>query len=211
MDEERIVKEILMELNKQSIKEIYVPVGVSARHCHLSRRDLDTLFGKNYSLTKKFDLYQPGQFAAEETVMIVGPKGAINNVRILGPLRKKSQVEISMTDSYKIGVNPPVRQSGDLEGSSPITIVGPKGSVYLKEGLIIAQAHIHMPPVEAARLSLIDGDHVSVVFDNTKRPIQFNDVLIRVSPKYKLEMHIDTDEANAGHITNGHMGRIVLS
>lgn len=210
MDEEKIVQAVLQQLKKSMKIEMDVPVGVSARHCHLSRGDLNILFGKDYSLTPKFELYQPGQFAAEETVTIVGPKGAIHNVRILGPLRNRSQVEISISDSYKLGFQPPVRLSGDLVGSSPVTLVGPKGSIYLKEGLIIAQAHIHMSPLDAERFSLQHGDTVSVLFENKSRKIQFNEVVVRVSPNYRLEMHIDTDEANAGQIVTGQMGRIVL-
>ena len=210
MDEEKIVQAVLQQLKKSMKIEMDVPVGVSARHCHLSRGDLNILFGKDYSLTPKFELYRSGQGAAEETVTIVGPKGAIHNVRILGPLRNRSQVEISISDSYKLGFQPPVRLSGDLVGSSPVTLVGPKGSIYLKEGLIIAQAHIHMSPLDAERLSLHHGDTVSVLFENMSRKIQFNEVVIRVSPNYRLEMHIDTDEANAGQIVTGQMGRIIL-
>nr|WP_317853548.1 phosphate propanoyltransferase [Neobacillus sp. Marseille-Q6967] len=185
------------------------PIGVSARHCHFNEKDLETLFGKGYQLTKKTDLLQPGQFAANETVTIAGPKGSIERVRVLGPLRNATQVEVSQTDAMKLGLNPPIRESGNLQGSSPITIIGPKGSIYLEEGLIIAQAHIHMPPDVARQLHVQDGDYIKVEIDNPIRPISFEKVRIRISSKYVLEMHIDTDEANAGFIKSGQKGKII--
>jgi putative phosphotransacetylase len=200
-----IVQEILSQLNQQN----GIPIGVSARHCHLCKRDLETLFGKGFELTKKSDLSQPGQFAANETVTIVGSKGSFGKVRILGPLRKSTQIEVSKTDSIKLGLNPPIRESGNIHGSSPITVVGPKGSVYLEEGLIIAQAHIHMAPDDARNFDIQDGEYVSVMIDNEQRPLRFDNVRIRVSPKFNLEMHIDTDEANAGAVTNGQKGRLI--
>ncbi|MBO8137391.1 MAG: phosphate propanoyltransferase [Desulfotomaculum sp.] len=179
-----------------------VPVGISNRHVHLSEEHIEKLFGPGYQLTKLKDLSQPGQYACEETVMLVGPKGVIEKVRVLGPARKQSQVEITVTDSFKLGVKAPLRDSGDLEGSAPITLVGPKGTLSLEEGAIIAARHIHMHTSEAEELGLKDGDKVSVRAKGP-RGIIFGDVLIRVSDKFKLEMHVDTDEANAVGLRNG--------
>lgn len=204
-----IIKEIVSQLNKMNYTEQEVPIGVSARHCHLSRSDLEILFGQEYQLTKKSDLSQPGHFAASETVSIVGHKGSIENVRILGPLRKETQVEVSQTDTFQLGLKAPIRLSGNIRGSSPITIVGPKRSIYLEEGLIIAQAHIHMSVEDAAHFDVQDGEDVSVEINNEQRPLRFEKVRIRVSPKFKLEMHIDTDEANAGAVQTGQKGRII--
>jgi len=202
-----IVEEVVSQLSKKSSAARMVPIAVSARHCHLSKDDLETLFGKGYELTKMKDLSQPGQFAATETVIIVGPRGAIENVRILGPARNLTQVEVSKTDAIKLGLNPPVRRSGDIKGSSPVTIIGPKGSIYLREGLIIAQTHIHMSPEDAAAFQVSDGENVRITIDD-ERPISFEKVLVRVSPDFRLEMHIDTDEANAGLIATGHKGKL---
>lgn len=207
-DTRQIVEEVVKQLMESNSTASEIPIGVSARHCHLTRKDLDTLFGPGYELTKKVDLSQPGQFAANETVTIAGPKGSISKVRILGPLRKASQVEISKTDTFTLGLKPPVRESGNISGSSPVTLVGPKGSVYLQEGLIIAQTHIHMTPKDADRFRVDNGDLVSVACKNAHRSIRFENVLIRTSPKYKLEMHIDTDEANAGLIETGDTGTL---
>ncbi|AZV43777.1 phosphate propanoyltransferase [Peribacillus asahii] len=202
-----IVEEVLQKLGKSTSKNNSVPMAVSARHCHLSKSDLEALFGEGYELTKKADLSQPGQFAANETITIAGPRGSIEKVRILGPARNITQVEVSNTDSVKLGVKPPLRESGDLKGSAPITLVGPKGSLYKKEGLIIAQAHIHMSPDDATSYGIENGEYVRITIDN-ERPVTFEKVLIRVSPRYKLEMHIDTDEANAGHISGGAIGHL---
>ena len=203
-----IIKEVLHELNKEKADVLNIPIGVSARHCHLCESDLEKLFGKGYELTKKSDLLQPGQFAANESVTIVGPRGSIEKVRILGPLRKETQIEVSQTDSIKLGLKPPIRQSGDIAGSSPITLVGPRGSIYLEEGLIVAQAHIHMSLEDAKKFAVNDGEYVIVDIDNGERSLSFTKVLIRASAKFVLEMHIDTDEANAGSIKNGQKGRL---
>lgn len=200
-----IVEEVLKRLETKP--ESKIPIAVSARHCHLSTEHIAYLFGKGYELTEKFALSQPGQFAAKEQVMIVGPKGSIERVRILGPPRKLTQVEVSFSDAVRLGLRPPVRQSGDLQGAAPITIVGPKGSIFIKEGLIIAQSHIHMQPDDALRFNVADGDYVSVQVE-TIRPVTFEKVLIRVSERYKLEMHIDTDEANAGAISSAVFGEL---
>ncbi|MTI79835.1 MAG: phosphate propanoyltransferase [Firmicutes bacterium] len=181
-----------------------VPVGISNRHVHLCEEDVVKLYGEGHQLTKLKDLSQPGQFACEETVMLVGPKGVIEKVRVLGPARKESQVEITVTDSFKLGVKAPLRDSGDLAGSAPITLVGPKGTITLDEGAIIAARHIHMHTSVADELGLKDQDKVSVRAKGP-RGIIFGDVLIRVSDKFQLEMHVDTDEANAVGLRNGDM------
>ncbi len=206
-----IVEEVVKQVTEKRglAKSNEVPIGVSARHVHLSESDLATLFGPDYKLTKRKDLSQPNQFAAEETVTIAGPKGAISRVRILGPARNLTQVEVSQTDAHALGLNPPIRQSGKIARSSPITIIGPKGSIYLEEGLIIAQAHIHMTPEDAQRFNVNDGQFVRVKA-GVYRPITFERVLIRVSSSYRLEMHIDTDEANAGFIHTGEMGTVLV-
>jgi len=179
-----------------------VPVGVSGRHVHLSKEDLATLFGEGYELTVKKELSQPGQFAAEEVVTLVGHKSVISNVRILGPLRSQTQVEISRTDGFTLGVRPPVRQSGDIAGSAGITIVGPVGAITIKEGVIIAQRHIHMSPEDAEKFGVSDKDTVSVRVDGA-RALIFTNVLVRVRDDFRLDFHIDTDEANAAMLGNG--------
>lgn len=190
-------------------QEKTVPVGVSNRHIHLTREHLDILFGKGYELTPLKDLSQPGQYACKELLTIVGPSlRPIENVRVLGPLRKQSQVEISRTDSYVLKVKPPVRESGKLDGSAGITIIGPKGVVSLEEGCIIANRHIHMSVEEGAAFGLKDGDYVTVEADGERRT-RFYDVQVRVSEAFRLEMHIDTDDANAAGIGNGAKVRIV--
>lgn len=172
-----------------------IPIGISARHVHLSRADMETLFGEGYQLRKKKEL-MGGQYAAQECVTIIGTKlRAIENVRILGPERSRSQVEIAKTDAIKLGINAPVRLSGDLDGSAPIALAGPKGIVYLKEGCIIAQRHIHMSPADAAAFGVADKQVVKVRFENDRGGV-LEDVPIRVDDTFTLEMHIDTDEAN---------------
>jgi putative phosphotransacetylase len=205
-----IVEEVVSRLTVMNPTKPSIPMAVSARHCHLSQRDLEALFGEGYELTKKADLSQPGQFAANESITIVGPRGSLEKVRILGPARNITQVEVSQTDSVKLGVKPPLRESGDIEGSAPITLVGPKGSLYKKEGLIIAQAHIHMTPEDASIFSVENGEYVKIEV-NGVRPVTLGKVLIRVSPRYKLEMHVDTDEANAGFICRETVGKLIKS
>jgi putative phosphotransacetylase len=206
-----LVTKIVQEVLTQSVSEktgYLVPIGVSARHIHLTQEHVEMLFGAGYHLTKKKDL-MGGQFAANEQVTIVGEKlRAIENVRVLGPVRKQSQVEISKTDTFKLGVKAPIRESGNVAGSAPIAVVGPKGTIYLKEGCIVAKRHIHMSPEDAAKTNLKDGDIVSVVVDN-ERGTTFNHVQIRVDKSFTLEMHIDADEANAAGIGAGVSGRIV--
>ena len=186
-----------------------VPVGVSNRHIHLTKADMETLFGAGYELTPLKDLSQPGQYACKETLTLIGPSlRPIENVRVLGPLRKNSQVEISTTDSYVLKVKPPVRESGNIQGSAGITIVGPKGVVTLSEGCIIANRHIHMSPAEAQAFGLKDCDTVTVDV-NGKRRTRWYDVQVRVHKDFRLEMHVDTDDANAAGIGNGFKVKIV--
>lgn len=186
-----------------------VLVETSARHIHLSQADLETLFGAGYELTRKKDLSQPGQFACEERVDVVGAKKTLTGVSILGPVRKASQVEISLTDARAIGVVAPIRESGDLAGSGACKLVGPKGEVELTEGVIAAKRHIHMPPADAAEFGLKDKDEVSVKIDNNGRGLTFGEVVVRVSESYALAMHIDTDESNAACCAPGTMAEIV--
>ncbi len=186
-----------------------VPVGVSNRHIHLSAADVETLFGAGYELTPLKDLSQPGQFACKETLTLIGPSlRPIEGVRVLGPVRKASQVEISRTDSFVLKVKPPVRESGDIAGSAPVTIVGPKGVVTLKEGCIIANRHIHMSEEEGAQFGLKDGDYVTVEVSGERRTT-FYDVQVRVNKAFRLEMHIDTDDANAAGIGNGTKVKVI--
>lgn len=180
-----------------------VPVGVSNRHIHLNKADLETLFGEGYELTPIKDLSQPGQYACKEVLTLIGPSlRPIENVRVLGPLRSKSQVEISATDSYVLKVKPPVRESGNIAGSAGVTIIGPKGVVQLKEGCIIANRHIHMSPADGVAFGVKDGDTVTVDV-NGKRRTRWYDVQVRVHPDFRLEMHVDTDDANSTGIGNG--------
>lgn len=179
-----------------------VNVGISNRHIHLSEAHIEALFGAGYTLTKTKDLSQPGQFASEETVTLIGPKGSIAGVRVLGPARKASQVELTGTDTFKIGVRPPVRDSGKLDGTPGIDVEGPKGRVHLDQGVIIAARHIHMTPQDAQEHSLKDGDHVCVTIPGPRGGI-LEQVLVRVSPDYALDLHLDTDEGNAFGLSNG--------
>lgn len=199
--QEQLVDQIARLVAKQlqgsalCASEDKIPIGISARHVHLTKEHVEALFGKGYQLTKKKDL-MGGQYAANECVTLVGTKlRAIENVRILGPERSRSQVEVARTDAIRLGLNPPVRESGKLDGSAPIAIVGPKGAVYLQEGCIIAQRHIHMSPADAKKFGVRDRQLVKVQFESGRGGI-FDEVLIRVDDSFSLEMHIDTDEAN---------------
>lgn len=194
---EQIAKVVAQKLQGSGLRasEDRIPIGISARHVHLTREHVEALFGKGYQLTKKKDL-MGGQYAAMECVTLVGTKlRAIENVRILGPERSKSQVEVARTDAIRLGLNPPVRESGKVEGSAPIAVVGPKGAIYLEEGCIIAQRHIHMSPDDAKKFGVRDRQLVKVQFESGRGGI-FDEVLIRIDDSFTLEMHIDTDEAN---------------
>lgn len=185
-----------------------IPVGVSNRHLHLKQEDLYTLFGEGFELSIAKELSQPGEFAANETVKVIGTKGEFPSVRILGPVRKFTQLEISKTDSFSLGVKAPLRSSGNIEGTPGIKLVGPKGELDLQEGVIIAERHIHMTPGDAANFDVRDGEYVSVKSEG-ERSLVFNKVLIRVKDTYALDMHIDTDEANASGLKTGDQVEIV--
>ena len=202
---EEAVKKALVDYqeNKDKIK-----IGVSQRHIHLSREDLDTLFGKGYELTVK--KYLMGrEFASEEVVTLVGKSlKSIENVRVLGPVRRKTQVEISKTDTFVLKVSPPVRPSGEIKGSAPMALVGPKGSVFLNEGCIIANRHIHMNLEDAEKYGVKDNDVVDVEIQNSK-PTRYYNVQVRVRDDFNTEMHIDTDDANAAGIKSGEIVKIL--
>lgn len=183
-------------------------VETSARHVHLTQEDLETLFGKGASLTHKKDLSQPGQFACEERVEVVGPKKSLAGVSILGPVRSATQVELSATDARSIGLTAPIRESGDIAGSAGCKLVGPCGEVELKEGVIVAKRHIHLTPADAAELGVNDKEVVYVKVDTDGRKAILGDVVCRVSDKFARAMHIDTDEANAISATPSLTGEI---
>ena len=184
-------------------------VETSARHVHVTQQDLETLFGPGYQLTPKKYLSQPGQFASEERVDVVGPKNTLARVSILGPVRPETQIELSLTDARSIGVVAPIRESGDIAGSGACKLVGPKGEVEVKEGVIAAKRHVHMTPEDAEEYGVEDKQIVSVKVNTEGRALIFGDVVVRVSPKYALAMHIDTDESNAACAVNGTMGELI--
>lgn len=186
-----------------------IPIAISARHVHLDRAGMDALFGPGSELTPIKPLSQPGQFASAEQVTVVGPRGRLERVRILGPLRKGCQVEVSRTDEFLLGVDAPIRQSGQTKGSAPITLEGPKGTLHLAEGLICAWRHIHMHPKDAEVYGVKDGDEVEVAVTGGPRDLVFGDVVVRVSEQFALEMHIDTDEANAAELSPGAAGALL--
>lgn len=205
--EELITNAVVATLKKQEEEDV-VKIGVSARHVHLSQKDLYALFGEGYELHKKKDL-MGGQFAAEECVTIVSPNlRTIENLRVLGPVRKQSQVEISRTDTFKLKNSPPVRPSGELKGAAPLAIVGPKGSIFLNECCIIANRHIHLSPALADKYGVKDNDLVDVEVTSGK-PTKFFDVQVRVHESFTPEMHIDTDDANACGLKTGDAIKII--
>lgn len=185
-----------------------VPLGISNRHIHLSEEDLKICFGEDYQLTSMKDLSQPGQFACKETVTICGAKGSIEKVRVLGPVRKQTQVEVLAGDCFKLGVRPYIRLSGELKDSAPITVIGPKGSVYLKEGAIVAQRHIHMSLEDAKCFGVQDGQVVSIKCEGTRGGI-YDQVLIRANDTSALECHLDIDEANAMQLSASSIIKII--
>lgn len=187
---------------------IKIPLEISARHIHLCQKDLDILFGKNYQLRKIKDLSQPGQFAAQETVTIFGPKGKIERVRILGPLRSQTQVEISKTDGFVLGTEPPLRVSGNLVGSGGIKILGPKSEINLKEGLIVAKRHLHVSPQKAQELEIKNSDLISIRIEN-ERGLIFNNIIVRVDKDFRLACQLDTDEGNAAGVKPGDFGILI--
>jgi len=213
MDEafvKNIVEEVISRLKAKVVEEdtLKIPIAVSNRHIHLSYADLETLFGSGYNLTVLKPLSQPGQYAAEETVTLVGQGGVIEKVRVLGPPRKRTQVEISFTDGWKIGITPPVRDSGNLKDTPGVVVVGPRGVVNLKEGVICALRHIHMTPSDSIKWGVGDGEIVKVKIEGD-RGLIFDEVLVRVNKDYSLEMHIDTDEANACGLIKGGWGVLI--
>lgn len=212
MDEQMIrtiVEQVLHQFSAVSPAYDYgkIPIAISARHVHLNQSDVELLFGKGYQLTEKKSLSQPGQYACHEQVMVVGPKGVLQNVRVLGPSRNLTQVEVSATDARALGIQVPLRLSGNIDGSAPVTLIGPKGSLVLTTGLIIAAAHIHMSPAEAQQFHVQDGEAVNIEVCSD-RPIIFSNVKIRVNERFRLEMHIDTDEGNAAML--GSFGEGIL-
>lgn len=204
VDIEKIVQEVVAKINDKPDFE----VEASGRHIHLSQEAIDTLFGKGYELTKAKDLSQPGQFACKERLTIVGPKGIFRNVIILGPARKATQVEVSATDALALGIKVPVRESGDIAGTPGILIMNGQKSLNLDEGLIVAKRHVHMTEEDAAKNNVENGEIVQVKIDSS-RPLIFDDVVIRVSPKFATYMHIDYDEANACGLGKGNRGTII--
>ncbi len=203
LDSSVITAAVRSALEKQGVHVVsesadLIPVGVSNRHIHLSAADVEILFGKGYELQPMKELSQPGQYACKEQLTLVGPSmRAIEKVRVLGPVRKATQVEISRTDSYTLKVKAPVRESGKIAGSAPITIVGPKGVISIPEGCIIANRHIHMSPEDGRHFGVSDGEYVDVEVDDGERRTKWYDVQVRVHPDFRLEMHVDTDDANA--------------
>jgi acetate kinase len=214
-EELMIARETVRTLNHRYITEILqtqrrtpIPIEVSAHHVHLSAAHVEALFGPGRQLTRKGDLSQPGQYACEETVTLVGPKGRVERVRVLGPARRATQVEISMTEQFKLGVHPPVRESGDLADTPGLTLEGATASVVLDRGVICAMRHIHMSPADALRYGLRDKHVVRVRVAGGDRELVFGDIRVRVNPDFRLAMHIDTDEANAAGIGPGATGYI---
>ena len=203
-----IVTKSVIDILKKQDTDDGIKVGVSARHVHLSQEDLETLFGKGYELTPK-KMLMGDQYAAEECVTLVSPSlRSIEGVRVLGPVREESQIEISRTDTFKLKVSPPVRPSGKIKGSAPMALVGPKGSVFLNEGCIIANRHIHMTPADANKYGIKDNDVVDVEIQNAK-PTRYYNVQVRVREDFNTEMHIDTDDANASAIKQGDLVEII--
>ena len=184
-------------------------VETSARHVHLTQEHLEILFGNGYELTKKKSLSQPGQFACEERVTVVGSKGEFKGISILGPVRKATQIELSATDARSIGITAPLRESGDVAGSGACKIIGPAGEIEITEGVIVAKRHIHATPAEAEKLGVKDGEVVSVKIDTDGRSLIFRDVVVRVNENYALAMHIDTDESNAASCGREQYGEII--
>jgi len=213
-EEKMIARETIHALGRFRTKDDFqklssrpIPLSTSAHHIHLSQEHFEILFGQGRTMTPRADLSQPGQFAAAEVVNLVGPKGRIERVRILGPARRESQVEISRTEQFKLGIDPPIRDSGDIEGTPGIMVEGDAGTVKLTKGVICAKRHIHMSPEEALALGLRDKDVVMVRVKGVRELI-FGDVLVRVHPDFRMDMHLDTDEANAAQISSGTAGYI---
>ncbi len=207
-DEKTIALAVQKALEQIQGEKTEITIGVSQRHVHLSQQDLETLFGKGFELTKQKTL-MGREYASEQFVTLVGPSlRSIEKVRVLGPVRKNTQVEISRTDTFVLKVSPPVRPSGEIEGSERLVLVGPKGTVYLQQGVIIANRHIHLSPAFAEKHGIKDNDIVDVLVEGIK-PTKFFDVQVRVRDDFREEMHIDTDDANSAGLRNGDTVRII--
>lgn len=204
MAAEKVVEAVVDEIRTAGL----VQIEVSARHVHLDQESVEALFGVGHKLTPKRELSQPGQYLEEERVDVIGPKGSFKNVAVLGPERKHVQVEVSFSDAFALGINPPIRQSGDTKGSASVTLVGPAGEITIDEGAIVALRHVHMTPEDAEKLGLVDNQIVSVEA-LTDRKLVFEDTVIRVSPKFRTRMHVDVDEAGAAHIAGFALGKII--
>ena len=204
MAAEKVVEVVVDEIRTAGL----VQIEVSARHVHLDKESVEALFGVGHKLTPKRELSQPGQYLEEERVDVIGPKGSFKNVAVLGPERKHVQVEVSFSDAFALGINPPIRQSGDTKGSASVTLVGPAGEITIDEGAIVALRHVHMTPEDAERLGLVDNQIVSVEALNDRKLV-FEDTVIRVSPKFRTRMHVDVDEAGAAHIAGFALGKII--
>ena len=200
-------EELANKIEEQMIKEGYVQIEASARHVHLCKKDIMTLFGKE-DLDQVRPLSQPGQYLSEQKLVLQGPKRSIERVSVLGPLRDITQVEISKSDAIQLGVDCPIRESGDIKGSGKITLVGPNGTLDIDEGVIIAQNHVHVTPYEAKLLNLKDKEIVSVKAMSV-RPVTFENVVIRISDKFAFRMHVDFDEANAAAVQGFTLGKII--
>jgi acetate kinase len=196
-------KSALRSIDETCAPPVQVPVAISARHVHLRQETLERLFGAGYQLRVHASLLQPGQYAAEETVTLIGPRGRMSSVRIVGPTRAEDQVELSRTDAITLGVDAPVRESGDLTDTPGIVIAGPEGKVTIARGVICALRHIHMSTADAAALGLQDQDRASVKVLTNNRKLTFGDIVVRVSPMYRLELHLDSDEGNAAGLHAG--------
>jgi len=210
-DAEDIKRSIVVEVLKRFAlfkKGYFVPAAVSARHVHLSGEHVEALFGKGHRLNRAWDLSQPGQFACEERVALIGLKGSFENVRVLGPERKETQVEVSVTDCYRIGIKPAVRMSGDIAGTPGCTLVGPAGEVKLDKGVIVAARHLHISDEEAAAFGLKNGDIVGAKKKGERETV-FGNIIVRAGREHSLELHLDTDEANAAGITGGELLELV--
>ncbi len=210
MKESDIKRLVLLGIvkNLAQQKEYYIPAAASGRHVHLCRADVEKLFGTGYALKTSRALSQPGQYACEEKIAVAGPKGRMEGVRILGPERPETQVEVSLTDTFKLGIAPAVRMSGDIAGTPGCTLIGPKGEAALDQGVIVAARHLHMSDEEAAAFGLKNGDVVSAI-KKGERGIAFNNILVRAGKAHSLELHIDTDEANAAAIKNGDLLELI--
>ena len=211
MDTEGLVEDLAAEISKRLKRsQTSIPIGVSNRHAHVTAEHFTAVFGPGAALSKLRDLKQPGQFAANEKIDIAGPKGAVKGVRLLGPYRPKTQIEVSLTEAGALGVRPPVRESGNLGGSAAIKLMGPYGTVDIREGLIVSRRHLHCAPPEAGAVGVANGEVVRVrVGRGGERETIFEAVVVRVSEEFSLELHLDTDEANAAGVKNGDLAYIV--